>query len=397
MSRSSGERGRALAQTRADEALRKQEPRRTHPSTSSRDAASQLVQLQRTAGNGAVTQLLASRGSAPGTALEREADAVADRVLRTQPVAPLAPPSRDDGAPGSATASPSPHDAPPTVHDVLRSPGRPLDAGTRVDMQTRFGRDFSGVRVHDGPESEQSARDVNARAYTVGSHIVFDANRFSPGTHEGRRLLAHELTHVVQQSGTPAVGAELGAVGRGASSVPRVSSTSAGAVQRAPQDKDELMKRLAEVRAELSSGKGVRTPEATEKLKGERLQLETELGIATPLKPPSVGPTIDWGGGNLRGIPAEEGVLGANYPGATRLPKGFPGVDFVEGGTRTPLTGGIKKKGVTTPYTADSEVIEGGTAIQVKTLKNTADSYQKPNKVLSTLSKGLEDLANVKP
>jgi hypothetical protein len=176
-----------------------------------------------------------------------------------------------------------------------------------------------------------------------------------------------------------------------------VSGTSVGVVQREPKDKSEMMKRLADVRAELSAGKGVRTPEATQKLESEKLQLETELGIAAPLKPPGSAPSIDWGGGNLRGIGAEEEVLGASYPGATRLPRGFPGVDFVEGGTRTPLTGGIKTKGVTTPYTADSEVVEGATAIQLKTLKNSDDSYQKPNGIVKTLTTGLEKLANVKP
>jgi hypothetical protein len=92
--------------------------------------------------------------------------------------------------------------APPVVHDVLQSPGQPLDAGTRTFMEQRFGHDFSQVRVHLGAAAEQSARAVNALAYTVGHNIVFGADRFAPGTHKGQRLLAHELTHVVQQSGS---------------------------------------------------------------------------------------------------------------------------------------------------------------------------------------------------
>ena len=91
--------------------------------------------------------------------------------------------------------------APPIVHEVLRSPGQPLDPATRAFMEPRFGHDFSRVRVHSGAAAEQSAQDVNAHAYTVGHDMVFGAGRFAPGTHEGRRLLAHELTHVVQQSG----------------------------------------------------------------------------------------------------------------------------------------------------------------------------------------------------
>ena len=104
--------------------------------------------------------------------------------------------------------------APASVDQALASPGRPLEPALRQDMEQRFGHDFSRVRVHSGAAAEQSARDVNAHAYTVGHNIVFGAGRFAPGTHEGRRLIAHELTHVVQQSG-----AEGGGVGQvGASS-----------------------------------------------------------------------------------------------------------------------------------------------------------------------------------
>ena len=71
-------------------------------------------------------------------------------------------------------------------------------------MEQRFDWDFSRVRVHVGSAAEQSARDLNARAYTVGDDLVFGAGEFEPRTHEGRRLLAHELTHVVQQSGAEA-------------------------------------------------------------------------------------------------------------------------------------------------------------------------------------------------
>ena len=91
--------------------------------------------------------------------------------------------------------------APPIVHEVLRSPGQPLDTATRAFMEPRFGHDFSRVRVHTDATAEQSARDVNARAYTVGQNIVFGAGRFAPGTREGLELIAHELTHVVQQNG----------------------------------------------------------------------------------------------------------------------------------------------------------------------------------------------------
>jgi hypothetical protein len=89
--------------------------------------------------------------------------------------------------------------APPIVDDVLAQTGQPLDRATRSFMEGRFGYDFSRVRVHSDTRDNASARSVHAHAYTVGENIVFDAGRFAPHTREGRRLLAHELTHVVQQ------------------------------------------------------------------------------------------------------------------------------------------------------------------------------------------------------
>lgn len=93
----------------------------------------------------------------------------------------------------------TPATVPPVVHQVLRSPGRPLDPGTRAFMEPRFGHDFSQVRVHTDAQAAESAVSVNARAYTVGRDIVFGENRFQPSSLEGRRLLGHELTHVLQQ------------------------------------------------------------------------------------------------------------------------------------------------------------------------------------------------------
>ncbi len=90
-------------------------------------------------------------------------------------------------------------EVPPIVHDVLRSPGQPLDAATRAFMEPRFGHDFSRVRVHTDAKAAEAARAVNALAYTVGRDVVFGAGQYRPGTGEGRRLVAHELTHVVQQ------------------------------------------------------------------------------------------------------------------------------------------------------------------------------------------------------
>jgi hypothetical protein len=99
----------------------------------------------------------------------------------------------------AAINSSSVNEVPPIVHEVVRSPGQPLDAATRALMEPRFGYDFSSVRVHTDAKAAESAREVNAHAYTVGHNIVFGARQFAPGSHEGQRLLTHELTHVVQQ------------------------------------------------------------------------------------------------------------------------------------------------------------------------------------------------------
>jgi hypothetical protein len=93
---------------------------------------------------------------------------------------------------------------PGVVHEVLSASGQPLDASTRAMMEPRFGHDFSRVRVHTGQRAADSARQVNAIAYTVGHHIVFNSGQYAPGTATGSRLLAHELSHVVQQRGADA-------------------------------------------------------------------------------------------------------------------------------------------------------------------------------------------------
>ena len=92
------------------------------------------------------------------------------------------------------------------VHDLLHSgTGRPLDPPARSVMEARFGRSFSGVRIHTDSRAAESAEALGAKAYTVGRDVVFSNGRFAPERPEGRRLLAHELAHVVQQSrGGPA-------------------------------------------------------------------------------------------------------------------------------------------------------------------------------------------------
>jgi hypothetical protein len=131
--------------------------------------------------------------------LEQEADRVADQVM----AAPLH--SATSRGPVSiqryaGQVSEGLEAAPASVEHVLTGSGRSLEPGLRQDMEQRFGHNFSQVRLHTGSAAEQSARDVNAHAYTVGNNVVFGSGQFAPGVHEGRRLIAHELTHVVQQS-----------------------------------------------------------------------------------------------------------------------------------------------------------------------------------------------------
>ena len=170
-----------------------------------------------------------------GDSYEQEADRMAEQVMRTpEPQLQLACPcsggcpkcteqpgrERESLQTKHVQASDSGQiAAPPIVHEVLRSPGQPLDPATRAFMEPRFGYDFSRVQVHLGGAAEKSARDVNAHAYTVGHDIVFGASRFEPEAHEGRRLIAHELAHVVQQQKSQATIQRQPAKGGGSHSI----------------------------------------------------------------------------------------------------------------------------------------------------------------------------------
>jgi Domain of unknown function (DUF4157) len=94
-------------------------------------------------------------------------------------------------------------EVPPSVYEVLHSSGLPLDTETRTYMEPKFGHDFSDVRVHTDAKAAESAEQVSAFAFTVGSDIVFGARQYSPRSTDGQKLLAHELTHVIQQGRPP--------------------------------------------------------------------------------------------------------------------------------------------------------------------------------------------------
>lgn len=194
-------------------------------------AIADLLLLQRTIGNQATQRLLAGRappspsGVRPKLAVgraddprEHEADRIAGQVMRTgAPAVPLAgPPAidarsagggeetlrREAAAPPKAAAD---SEASGAVDEVLRSPGQPLDAQTRSFFEPRFGRDFGHVRVHVDAKAALSAKSVGALAYTAGPNVVFGTAQYSPGSADGRRLLAHELAHLVQQGSSPEV------------------------------------------------------------------------------------------------------------------------------------------------------------------------------------------------
>jgi outer membrane protein OmpA-like peptidoglycan-associated protein len=161
----------------------------------------------------------------PGDAFEREADQVADSVMRmpdptsTNSSQPMGAATRlqrcSCGAANSgggeceeckamqlqrsAVGSSADATAPPIVHEVLNSTGSPLDTATRSFMEPRFGHDFGNVRVHTGDKASESAKAVGALAYTVGRDIVFATGQYSTASSAGNKLLAHELAHTVQQ------------------------------------------------------------------------------------------------------------------------------------------------------------------------------------------------------
>jgi hypothetical protein len=147
--------------------------------------------------------------------LEYEADLVADQVMR-MPTAGLSvapsPPQLSRACAACeeelqrdavSAADLDGQEVPPVVHQVLAEPGRPLDPDSRAFFEPRLGLDLGHVRLHDDAQAARSARAVGARAFTVGGHIAF-ADAVDGASESGRRLLAHELVHVVQQTGSAA-------------------------------------------------------------------------------------------------------------------------------------------------------------------------------------------------
>jgi hypothetical protein len=179
---------------------------------------------------------------ARGDAHEQEADRVADQVMQMPGAGPAPLQATPKNEQGGGLA------APDIVHEALHAPGRPLDPTTRAFMEPRFGHDFSQVRVHNDATAAQAAHAMRANAFTSGRHIVFRDGAL--GGPQGNRLLAHELTHVVQQRRSGGAVLQRDAVD---DSVKKVRSPTLDAAKDQTADIDEqLGKRLDKRKAELN-------------------------------------------------------------------------------------------------------------------------------------------------
>ena len=177
--------------------------------------------LQHMIGNQAVLRLPKSR---KGDSYEQEADRLSEQVMRAPEPQPHRTCPCGGGCPGCRAEKPGKEqtrlqtkrvqasdteqdEVPPIVNEVSRSPGQPLEAATRDLMESRFGHDFSNVRIHTSAQADDAARSVKAIAYTTGENIVFRQGQYAPHAWAGQKLIAHELAHVIQQTGagTPAL------------------------------------------------------------------------------------------------------------------------------------------------------------------------------------------------
>ena len=212
---------------------------KTGPSQSISSSVEQILFLQRSIGNQTVGRLIKSgalqaklRIGQPRDKHEQEADRVADEVMRmpeqemqrqveeeeeeeilqTKPlvdqITPVVQRQVEEEEEEEMLQAKSREDSTSEVTNDLESQinaikggGQPLAESERAYFETRFGADFSQVKVHTDTQADESTQVMNAKAYTLGQDVVFGAGQYASGTSEGQRLMAHELTHVVQQSG----------------------------------------------------------------------------------------------------------------------------------------------------------------------------------------------------
>jgi len=205
---------------------------------SSRTKRGSVAALQQSVGNQAVKELH-ERGevqaklevSRPDDPAEREAERVAADVL-----------DKPEGPEVEASVLRQTTDTGGTAVDAgteaeiesVTSGGSPLSQSAREFFEPRFGRDFSDVQVHTGPEADEAARSIDAEAFTLGSDIAFRSGAYRPGSRQGKELLAHELTHVVQQRAGPARKVRRQDAGTDSSSGQGQTSVESGRVERVP-------------------------------------------------------------------------------------------------------------------------------------------------------------------
>jgi hypothetical protein len=257
--------------------------------------------------------------------------------------------------------------APPIVHEVLQSPGQPLDSATRQFFELRLGHDFGRVRVHTDEKAGESAGTVNARAYTVGSNVVFGAGEYAPGVNAGRELIAHELVHTIQQgdvavaTGTLRIGethdsfeveadrAAQASLAGGSTSRPAHSPVKLARQQARPesqQEEEEKKKKEREeqIRRLLTPG-GPSTETREEKEEREKKQAEHEAQnkrkkeVRESAKSKAYGRdnldspgTWGWGSPETNNLKQECKVVGMDRPTfltfLSTFPAGSPGVVF---------------------------------------------------------------------
>jgi len=281
-------------------------------------------------------------------------------------------------------------------------------------MENRFGFDFSKVRIHeDEITAADSARALRAKAYTVGNDIVFGKDRYSPNTMDGKRLLAHELAHVVQQT---ARGSDNN-FPEGRESLEKEAKYAASNIFIRNSKIDVTGSNRISIACEPDDtiGSPVDIVDSNKKKIIESLKkLEDEMNVYGPIQkgkveeltsqynnllaelhstPPDLN--INWGAGyQTRGLGGESPARSTFYPGSIAMPKGAPVVDLVDpkGAIETPITGiNTAKK---TPFTSDSKIINGGHVIQLKTVDLNETGYGTAKGTLKNLQKGIDKLAN---
>ena len=265
--------------------------------------------------------------------LEHEADRMADRVMRMSTPLTSADeaiqrkcdackeeePSGKIRAKRSGASEFSGAEAPAAVSEVLNSPGAPLDASARAFFEPRFVRDFSRVRIHADNRAARSARGIGARAYAVGHHIAFAEGQYAPGSDLGRHLLAHELTHTIQQGASRirrcdgAMQQEDEAAADNGGETPRFEEEAAGAAEQVVQR--SVAWNGATVHETVNPANtpfGGSDPISWHLLNGTKLETEASADGAikvpsiTSFPLPSTDPTAIWAV-KVAGVPAQEG------------------------------------------------------------------------------------------